>query len=292
MSDQNTPPPGEDAPGTPPPPAGATPPPGSYPPPPPPPPPPAGGPYPYPPPYPPPTGATQPPAGAYPPPGGYSPAPTGPAPFSVTEAFTYGWQGFTRNIGPLAIIALVVIAAQLVTQVLQRLFDNWVLDLSANLVGAFISLVISLGLIRAALIIIDGGRPKVEDVVSTDGIGSYIVASLLVAAIVTVGLVLCIVPGLIAGFLLQFFGYAIVDRRVDATTTAPNSDPIGALRASFAVTSANAVPLILLALLALAANFVGALLCGVGLLVTIPVTAIAVAYAWRFFTAGRIAVLA
>jgi uncharacterized membrane protein len=36
-------------------------------------------------------------------------------------------------------------------------------------------------------------------------------------------------------------------------------------------------------------NFAGLLLCIVGLLVTVPVTAIAVAYAWRYFSGGRIA---
>lgn len=288
MSDQ-TPAPGDETPGTPPPP----PPSGATPPPPPPPPPPSGAT----PPPPPPPGA-YPPAGAYPPPpAGYTPAPgyaqpVGAPAFSVSEAFSYGWQGFSRNIGPLAIIALLVIAAQVVVQILRTLFDNWLLDTGASLLGTFISLLIALGLIRAALIIIDGRRPTVEDVLDTDGIGVYIVASLLVAVLVTLGLVLCILPGLIVAFLFQFYGYAIVDRRVDATTSAPNSDPIGALRASFAITSANALPLILLGLLIMAANFVGALLCGVGLLVTIPMTAIAQAYAWRFFSRGTIAPLA
>ena len=94
--------------------------------------------------------------------------------------------------------------------------------------SAFISLVIGLGLIRAALAILDGGRPSVEQLVSTKDIGPYIIASLLVALIVTVGLVLCIIPGLIAGFLLQFYGYAIIDRKADSVTTAPQSTPTGA----------------------------------------------------------------
>ena len=61
------------------------------------------------------------------------------------------------------------------------------------------------------------------------------------------------------------------------------------MRASFQVTSKNIGDLILLALLAIVANLVGALLCGIGLLVSLPVTAIAVAYAWRYFSGGVIA---
>jgi uncharacterized membrane protein len=149
--------------------------------------------------------------------------------------------------------------------------------------------VIGLGLIRAALAILDGGRPSVDQLVSTKDIGPYIIASLLVAVIVTVGLLLCVVPGLIAGFLLQFYGYAIIDRKTDSVTTAPQSSPTGAIRASFEVVAANIGPLILLAVLCFLLNVAGALLCGVGLLVSLPVTSIAIAYAWRYFSGGRIA---
>ncbi len=169
-------------------------------------------------------------------------------------------------------------------------FDSRILSVFGGLLGAFISLVIGLGLIRAALAILDGGRPTVEQLISTKDIVPYIIASLLVAVIVTIGFILCIIPGLIAAFLLQFFGYAIIDKKADAVTTAPESTPVGAIRASFEIVAANVGPLILLAVLCFLLNMVGALLCGVGLLVTLPVTAIAVAYAWRYFSGGRIAV--
>lgn len=272
--------------GYPPPPPGA-----GYPPPPPPPPPGAG----YPPPPPPPPGAGYPPPppdSAYPPPPGYYP-PVVPAParapFSATDALGYGWQAFKANIGPLAIIGLVLIVASGLSNWLSRGFDNQVLGIAGSLLSAFISLVIGLGLIRAALAILDGGRPSVEQLISTKDIGPYLIASLLVAVIVTVGLILCVIPGLIAGFLLQFYGYAIIDRKADSVTTAPQSSPTGAIRASFEVVAANIGPLILLAVLCFVLNIGGALLCGVGLLVTLPVTAIAIAYAWRYFSGGRIA---
>lgn len=276
--------------------ASPPPPPGEVPPPPPPgagyppPPPPPGAGYPPPPPgagYPPP-----PPGAGYPPPPGYYP-PVVPAParapFSATDAIGYGWQGFKANIGPLAIIGLVLLLASGISNWLSQGFDNRILGISGSLLSAFISLVIGLGLIRAALAILDGGRPSVEQLVSTKDVIPYLIASLLVALIVTVGLFLCVIPGLIAGFLLQFYGYAIIDKKADSVTTAPESTPIGAIRASFEVVAANIGPLILLAVLCFLLNMVGALLCGVGLLVTLPVTAIAIAYAWRYFSGGRIA---
>lgn len=211
------------------------------------------------------------------------------APFSATDAIGYGWNAFTANVGPLAVIGLVVVLASGLSNWLSRGYDNAFISLAGAVLGAFISLVIGLGLIRAALRILDGGRPSAEDVVSTQDIGPYILASLMVALIVSVGFILCIVPGLIAGYLLQFYGYAIIDRKADSVTTAPQSTPTGALRASFEVAANNVGPLILLAVLCFLLNFAGLLLCIVGLLVTVPVTAIAVAYAWRYFSGGRIA---
>jgi uncharacterized membrane protein len=211
------------------------------------------------------------------------------APFSATDAIGYGWKGFTANIGPLILIGLVLLVASALSNWLSQGFESWLLTIIGSVLGAFISLVISLGLIRAALAILDGGRPSVEQLVSTKDIGPYIIASLLVALVVTVGLVLCIIPGLIAGFLLQFYGYAIIDRKSDSVTTAPQSSPTGAMRASFEVAAANVGPLILLAVLCFLLNLAGALLCVVGLLVSVPVTAIAIAYAWRYFSGGRIA---
>ena len=220
-----------------------------------------------------------------------TPAPTR-GPFSATDALGYGWNGFTANIRPLAVIGLVVVLASVLSNWLSRGYDNLFLSLAGWAIGTFISLVISLGLIRAALSILDGGRPSAEDLVSTRDIGPYIIASLLVALIVTVGIVLCVIPGLIAGYLLQFYGYAIIDRKSDSVTTAPQSTPTGAIRASFEVAVNNVGPLILLAVLCFLLNIAGLLLCGIGLLVTLPVTAIAIAYAWRYFSGGRIAPIA
>jgi uncharacterized membrane protein len=187
------------------------------------------------------------------------------------------------------LVGLVAILASGLSNFLSRGFDNGVVSFIGAVLGAFISLVIGLGLIRAALAILDGGRPSVEQLVSTKDIGTYLIASLLVAVIVMVGLLLCVIPGLVAGFVLQFYGYAIIDRKSDSVTTAPQSSPTGALRASFEVVAANFGPLILLAVLCFLLNVAGALLCGVGLLVSLPVTAIAIAYAWRYFSGGRIA---
>ena len=56
---------------------------------------------------------------------------------------------------------------------------------------------------------------------------------------------------------------------------------IDAIKASFEFTKANAGNVILWFLLSLVAWFVGALLCGVGLIVAIPVVLIGTAYTYK-----------
>ena len=251
----------------------------------------AGGGYP-----PPPPGAYGQPTGGA---AGYGPGAGAPQArtFVVGDALGYGWKGFQNNLGPIVVIMAAIIVVNLLFSLLGRVTrDSTFLSLGVNLLSAFVSLLIALGLIRAALLIVDGRRPELADLLSTDGIGVYVLASLLVWVIVTVGFILCVIPGLIAGFLLQFYGYAIVDRRTDTTTVVPNADPIGALRTSYEVVSANVGSLILLALVGIGiaiATVIGLILCVVpGLVIMFvagPLMAIALAYAWRFFTGGVIA---
>ena len=87
-----------------------------------------------------------------------------------------------------------------------------------------------------------------------------------------VGLILCIIPGIIAAFMLSFYGFYVIDR---------NMTPSEALSASFGLVRDNFGKVFLVILVAFVINFVGALLCGIGLLVTAPICWIILAYAYR-----------
>lgn len=161
------------------------------------------------------------------------------------------------------------------------------LNVLLNLISWLVSLIIGLGLIRAALAILDGRKPEVGDLLSTDRLLPYVIASILFTIATVVGFVLCIVPGFVVIYLFWFFGYAIVDS--PEQPGAPATDPVAALRTSYSITSANVGSLLLLAISCIALNLLGTLLCLVGLLVSIPVTALAAAYAWRVLTGGLVA---
>ena len=261
---------------------------------------------------PPPTGAypPPPPPGAYPPPppGGYPPPPaqTGPT-LVVGEALGYAWKAFTKYLGPLVILALVVVALQAIisgvgaaigvaaesdSAVVGVTFS--ILSLVFSLVALVVGFLIAIGLIRAALAVMDGQPPSVGLLFRAEGLGTYVLASLIFGISVAIGSVLCLIPGLIIAFIWHFYGYAIVDGRNSVGVTQ-------SLGRSFEVVKAHVGELLVLWLVFIGIGLVigivflipilGWIIGFVAALVIYPVFALTVAFAWRKLSGGFIAPL-
>ena len=300
------PPPG----GYPPPPQGGYPPPGEYPPPPPGwgyPPPPQGG-------YPPPPGAYPPPGWGYPPPpqGGWAPPPPGygaPGPsYSIGDALTWAWQKFARNAVPLLVATLVfglllivlnMLSSQLlqavspeastVTEIGDSLLESTTRAISgagiaALILSSLVQIVVS-GVVASAyyggLVDIANGQPvTVGSFFRPRNVVSVVIASLIVGILTGIGVVLCILPGLLVTVFTLFSTVAIVDR---------NLSPIDGIKASIDITKAHFGKVLLAWLMSVALLAVGALLCGVGLLVTAPLAYLFVVYTYRTLSGGSVA---
>jgi uncharacterized membrane protein len=303
----------------PPPPPGGYPPPqqGGYPPPPqrggyPPPPPPSG----YPPPphqggYPPPPqhGGYQQASGGYPPAG--APGYGGAQPYSVGEAFSWAWNKFTKNAAPLIIATLVygliIVVLQVIVNLLQAAVSPGVSDYSSSgsgfsyswsttsmglggilisIVGWFVLLIVGAaiqsGYIGGVLDIANGQQVSVGSFFRPRNIGQVIIAGLIVGVITTIGFFLCIIPGVIASIMLVFTIVALLDR---------NLSPVDAVKTSFDLSKANFGNVFVTWLAMVATAFVGALLCGIGLIVAVPVAALILVYAWRRLSGGQVAPL-
>lgn len=303
----------------PPPPQGGYPPPGAYPPPPPGwgyPPPQQGG---YPPPgaYPPPPGWGYPPPqqGGYPPPpqqGGWAPPPPGyGAPgssYSIGDALTWAWQKFARNAVPLLVATLVfglllVVLNMLSSQLLQTVSpeaftvtetgDSLIESTTQTISGAGIAVLILSSLVQivvsgvvasayyGGLLDIANGQPvSVGSFFRPRNVVSVVIASLIVGILTGIGVVLCILPGLLVTVFTLFSTVAIVDR---------NLSPIDGIKASIDITKAHFGKVLLAWLLSLALLAVGALLCGVGLLVAAPLAYLFVVYTYRTLSGGSVA---
>ena len=281
----------------------------------PPPPPPPGQGYPPPPPppgqgYPPPP----PPGWGYPPPppaaGGYFPPPPGfgrPA-VSVGDGLGWAWNKFTKNALPLVVATLVfgvilTLLSSLTTPLMQAvspesfsavdgpdgMIDMATYSVSAGgiavlLLATLVQLVVA-GAIGSAyfaglLEIADGRQVTIGSFFRPRNIVAVMIAALIVGILTVIGVFLCILPGLAVTVLAFFTTVAIVDR---------NLSPIDGIRASFGIVKQHFGKTLLFWLTSLAVTLVGALLCGVGLLVAAPVAYLLQVYAYRKLSGGSVA---
>jgi len=203
--------------------------------------------------------------------------------FSPGTAISYAWSATVKNIGPLVLMTLVclVVEAAVVLVILGRV--TGVIFFLFFIATSIISLILSMGLIRAALRVTDGGKPELSQLTETDQLGPYIVQAILVGLAVGIGYVLCIIPGLIARNLFAFAGYAVIDSR--------DGDAVGAIKRSFEIVKGNFWAVLGLMLLLGLINVAAFLLCGIGLLFTYPMSLVAIAYAYRTLNGQPVAAI-
>lgn len=236
----------------------------------------------------------------------YGQTPAGGEAFSVGNAFGYGWKKFQANLGPILTAALVLVAVVVVIQILQVVMtggSDVTFEIDPNtgqlestdggmlggsilasvffgLLSQLAILIIQSGIVKGALDITKGQRVSLGEMFSGIDFVQVIVASLILAVATIIGFVLCILPGFAVMFFTAFTLYFIIDKGMPA---------IEAIKASVSFVMANAGTLIVFFLACIAAYIVGALLCGIGLLVAIPVVVIAQAYAFRTLQGEQVA---
>ena len=233
--------------------------------------------------------------------GGYGGPPAGEAPYSPTEAISYGWKKFIASPGTLLIPMIVawlgVVAVAVVVNLLLQatvlgthdctktingvpftgqcsagFFTREVFSALGSTVIFLVLQILTAGIWRGALRVTDGHGFGVGELFKGFDVGQVILASVLVAAGTFVGLVLCIIPGIIFAFLAQFTIAFVVDRQLTA---------VDAIKASIQLVRENVGPTLLYFLLAYVVIIVGACLCGIGLLVAYPVALLGYAYTFR-----------
>jgi uncharacterized membrane protein len=232
----------------------------------------------------------------------------------VGNAFSYGWAKFQQYLGPILLAMLVLFIAAVVVGFVWLLITGaianaiWepstitfnettgqfegVAGSSAGLFGAlligalnllvwsFLVFVIQAGVVRAALAITRGERIEPKTFFTTDKLGPVLIASALVAIMTAIGYLLCYIPGIVVGFFSAYFLYFLIDH---------NLSPVESIKASFSFVAAHLGQLILFFLASALAYIIGAILCGIGLIVAIPVIIIAQAYTFKKLTNGTVA---
>lgn len=140
----------------------------------------------------------------------------------------------------------------------------------------------SSAIITGFLKIADGQPVTVATFLKPHRIGAMLALQTLMIAAVLVGFVLCVVPGIIAVFLMMFAHFTLLDRGLS---------PIDAIKASVDIVKKNLVPVLLMYLINAAMRTAGQFACLIGLLVAIPVGYLFQVYTYRLLSGGRVAPL-
>jgi uncharacterized membrane protein len=194
---------------------------------------------------------------------------------SIKECIRVGWETFKKRPFLLAGGFLLGIAVMSLSSFLFEepnatpSFQTFVF----GLVNAAIGLIVEIGFVTFALRAHDSAESlKINDLWNPMPFLRYLAGQILVGITVLVGLVLLVVPGVIAAIAFLFASYLIVDK---------GRGPIVAMKESWRITKGHWWKLFLLLLAVVGLNILGFVLVLVGLLVTIPVTMIAIAHAYR-----------
>lgn len=249
-------------------------------------------------PYGPPGGYTGPPQG---PPGGYPGAPQAgsagypplPPEPQATTAFGFAWKAFVANAGTLILgqlaWALIVVAITALWMVLlsgtgiiafgtqsEAAIAGGVVAVAVSagavlVVTVFAGIVAAAGMSNATLKLVRGEQITVADFFRIPNLGAVILVALLLGLASGILSITFVGP-----IILTFFAAYIIVFAIDQRHGIGEAITSG-------VRMAVAFPgqTVLVLLLAYVANFVGTLLCGVGVLVSLPLTALAVAWLYR-----------
>ncbi|WCB36715.1 hypothetical protein [Gordonia polyisoprenivorans] len=260
-----------------------------------------------------PPGATPPPYGA---PGAGVPgapgAPTGaPQQVNVGEALSWAWAQFKANPGPMIVpglimfliggvmvgvyFAIIALSTSTTTETIDNGYGGtYSYNVQTSSLGAgglllgivlyvvvFVAIMyLSASMITGALRVADGQPVSVATFLKPDRFGPVVGTAIVVGLITAVGLVLCIIPGLIAIFLLQFSIFFVIDKKLG----------LGAAMSASTNLSRSSVSNSLLTLVvAYVLSYIGTILCYIGLIVTWPLGQLFYAHCYRRLTGSYVA---
>src|SRR3989338_6392547 len=198
--------------------------------------------------------------------------------FSPGSMISFGWDTFKKR--PWFFIGAFLVVSILSSGGSFRANDS--ADVTSGAVALFLVVAVALaviqvlakmGAIRLALKAHDSAESaRFGDLWAPHPFWKFVGGSILVGVIVVIGLILFIVPGIIWALRYLFVPYLVMERKLA---------PFEALKESARITYGHKWQLLGLLCLIVLINILGAILLLVGLLVSIPVSSLAMVHAYR-----------
>jgi uncharacterized membrane protein len=206
--------------------------------------------------------------------------------FSIQESLLFGWEILKNNFWFIFWLEMIMLGLNMTPNVADYLFKGRtgmeVSLLATSAIFFVLQLIANLGMIKIFIGLHDKkeGRNIADLLLGVNYFFKYVLAGIVYGLIVLAGFILLIIPGIIWSIKYQFFVYFILDK---------NMSPMEALRMSAKITDGHKMDLFLFSCAAMVVNLIGFLALGIGLVVTIPVTSIALIYIFRKLSADMAA---
>lgn len=194
--------------------------------------------------------------------------------FMISEVLGTSWKCLKSQIwvlvGLLIGLSILSFTLSILTAPMQHSLTG---QLVVIIISFFIQLIFSLGYIKNMFQALDGIEPQFSAYgQQARKIVTTLIASIIMTIVITIGICLFIIPGIYLGLRLQFFTIFIVEE---------NSGIIESLKRSWEITEGQAMPLFILALVAILVSMVGIILFIVGIYVAIPLIYMMQCYVYR-----------
>jgi len=190
-------------------------------------------------------------------------------PISVKSSLSFGWNTFKARPGLFVGSIAVYAAVQFVLMAVEGVLP----DFLAFIVSLAVGTLLAVGLMSLYLKAHDNlAGASIKDMWNPKPFWQYLATSLVIGVVVIVGLLLLIVPGVIFALALSMAPYLVIEKRLW---------PLPALKESWRMTKGNWLKLLLLGIVIAVLNFIGAFLLLVGLLVTVPISVLAMVHVYR-----------
>ena len=193
-------------------------------------------------------------------------------PFSISESIRFGWEKTRSHSGLIFKVILTLFAAQIAHSIISSTLMPSLEGIFAMIVLTVVSVVLGTGAMVITLKIARGQHANYSDIVPPlELVVRYFFASLLAGIVIVLGFILLIIPGIYLLLRYSMVRFAAIDGK----------GIIESLKESGKLTHGVKWNLLGFFLVLIALNILGAIPLFLGLLITLPVTAIAYAHVYN-----------
>jgi hypothetical protein len=200
-------------------------------------------------------------------------------PPSIRKAFNFAWPIFKKRFGLFTAVLLTIVGAWVALEIVVIGTQRFGILLWAVAHLSFLVFVagVEVGFLRICLALCDGREPTYADTFTHLALGPKFLAGQILYLLTTViGLLLLVVPGVYFSVRYALFGFCMA---------AGETNLVRSFHQSAILSVGKKMPLLWILIALLALNAVGACLLGLGLFITVPLSALMMTAFYRQLSA-------